>query len=464
MNKQRTTGLFAAAIMAFSAASAAAAPVSAAESAVYVRTAAVPEKASEYAEDMFAHTAKSDLRDMGLTSAEAEAAELGAGFCAKAVNKTDDADKVFYYPVLCGGNMSALMTVTVQNDGSFGFQLGSDDMIAALGKVKTSPDDPAEVYVSKSAFYAVTDSGAETLSYGLSYRESDIKKEIAAVEKKRSEGGSPEDTVVVYGGRAGITEIGGKLYYIKEDGGRATGWQTVDGKKYYFKKDGSAAVKSTSIGGKRYRFGSDGVCGGEYTGWASSGEKRYFYKDGVKMTGWFSAVITDPNSRGWYYADKKSGAVVTGSVQIDGRTHNFSETGLWENTNSISDSVCYTKLNRTLSKEDHGGIYVRNGGVYVVLSVNGKNVEKTVGEMRERYAQIEIKACKFSVKQLESVRDGLQKNMKEYGITGMYTDVMKNRFVVELKEKNAELEKYLDALDDRDIVRVDYGDFTVIED
>lgn len=469
MKMQKLAGFFAAAFMAFSAVSKAAAPISAdTESAVYVRTAAVPEAATEYTEDMLAHVSKSELRDLGLTSAEARSAKPGMGFRAKSADKAADTENVFYYPILSGGNMSALMTVTVQNNsGGYGFQLGKDNMITALGKVKTTPENPAEIYVSSSAFYAVTDNGAEVLSYGLSYKESDIKKEIAAIEKKRSEGGNSGDMIIAYGGKSGILKIEGKIYCIKDDGSIATGWQTVEDKKYYFKKDGSAAVKSTTIDGKRYKFGADGVCSGEYTGWVKSGSKRYCYKDGEKLTGWFSAAVINPlnsNVGGWYYADKKSGAVVTGSVEIDGKIQKFSETGLWENTNSITDSVCYSKLNRRLSKEDYGGVYIRNGGAYVVLSVNDKNVEAVVEDMREKYAQIEIKSCKFSVKQLESVKEHLSKNAKKYGITGMYTDVMKNQFVVEMKEKNAELEKYLDALDDRNIIRIEYGDFKIIED
>lgn len=469
MKMKKTAGFFAAVIMAVSALSAAAAPISADTSgdAVYVRTAAVPEAATEYAEDMFAHVSKSELRDLGLTSAEAKSAKPGAGFRAKAADKLADTENIFYYPILSGGKMSALMTVTAQNNGGYGFQLGRDNMIAALGKVKTTPEDPAEVYVSSSAFYAVTDGGAEVLSYGLSHNDSVVKKEIAAIEKKRSEGGSSGDMIIAYGGKSGIVKIGEKLYCVKDDGSMATGWQTVNGKKYYFKKDGSAAVKSTTVGGKRYKFGADGVCGGEYTGWVKSGSKRYCYKNGEKMTGWFSSAVINPlnpNGGGLYYADKKSGAIVTGSVEIDGKIQKFSETGLWEDTNSITDSACYSKLNRRLPKEDYGGVYIRNGGAYVVLSVNDENVKAVVDNMRESYAQIEIKSCKFSVKQLEDVKEHLSKNAKKYGITGMYTDVMQNRFVVEMKEKNAELEKYLDTLDDRSIVHIEYGDFTVIDD
>lgn len=165
---------------------------------IYLKTAAVPKAVSEYANKMFSGFTNSELTSLGLTNAEAQSAVLADGFCAKAAGENFDTENIFYFPILCDGKAAALMTVTY-NGIAYGYQLGTDNMVTALNNLTTSYDNAAEIYVSKNAFYGVTDNDVTVLSYGLSYNEKTINKEIASLKNKRKNNVSQTDIIVVYG-------------------------------------------------------------------------------------------------------------------------------------------------------------------------------------------------------------------------------------------------------------------------
>lgn len=253
----------------------------------------------------------------------------------------------------------------------------------------------------------------------------------------------------------------GNLYCM--DGDKyITGWQEVGGNLYFFKKTGEAATKSTTIGGIRYKFSSDGICKGKYTGWARSGDKKFYYSDGEKAKGWFwSPTVNKPNE--WFYFDEKSGALATNTAIIDGNKYEFSSNGVWKGKNSIDSGSCYAKLTKKLSKNDYGGIYIHNGSL-IVLSVNDKNVRKVTDKMRERFAQIVVKECKFSVSELEKIEEHIWEKRKEYGIAAISIDVMNNRVEVEMPKDNDKFSEYINSLHDSDIVYIKYGNGAVVED
>lgn len=260
---------------------------------------------------------------------------------------------------------------------------------------------------------------------------------------------------------AELTETDGKIY-LEESGKHLTGWQTYDGNKYYFQKDGSAVTKSCSIGGVRYKFSSNGVCRGEYTGWTKSKNKRCYYIKGIKQTGWFwSPETNNPNE--WFYFNEKDGALASGTVTIDGREYEFSSEGIWKGSNEIDVSVCYSRLNKKLSKKDFGGIYIKNGAL-IVMSINDKNVKKVTDDMKNKCAQITLKSCKFSSEELENTMEHIWKNRKAYGVAAISTDVINNCIEVEMPKDNKKFSSYINSLDDSDIVHVVYGDGVIIED
>lgn len=260
---------------------------------------------------------------------------------------------------------------------------------------------------------------------------------------------------------AELTETDGKIY-LEDSGKYLTGWQTYGGNKYYFQKDGSAVTKSRTLGGVRYKFGSDGVCRGEYTGWTKSKNKRYYYINGIKQTGWFWMPETNkPNE--WFYFNEKDGSLASGTVIIDGREYEFSSDGIWKGSNEIDVTACYSRLNKKLSEKDIGGIYIKNGGL-VVMSVNDENVKKITDNMKNKCAQITLRSCKFSAEELENVMDHIWKNRTAYGVAAISTDVINNRIEVEIPADNKKLSGYINSLDDSDIVHIVYGDGKIIED
>ena len=172
--------------------------VSASGSALYLQTSAVPDKAAEYAKEIFSGFSESDFLYMGFASDEAESAVLGSGFCAKPAKSDVDTSDIFYFPVLCNDKISALMAVTY-NGRSYGYQLGNDDISEAMNDIDTSFDDPLEIYVSENAFYGVTDDGVKILSYGIIYSGSEIEKEIDSIKKLHKAKDSETDVIAVYG-------------------------------------------------------------------------------------------------------------------------------------------------------------------------------------------------------------------------------------------------------------------------
>ena len=80
-----------------------------------------------------------------------------------------------------------------------------------------------------------------------------------------------------------LQEKDGNLYYINNDGTKSYGWKTINGHKYYFRKNTGMAIKNkkADISGCVYVFDDNGICKGKYTGYAMTGNKKVYYKDGI---------------------------------------------------------------------------------------------------------------------------------------------------------------------------------------
>lgn len=254
-----------------------------------------------------------------------------------------------------------------------------------------------------------------------------------------------------------LTEKDGKIYYM--DGDKfITGWQEIGGNRYFFKKTGEAVTKSTVIGGIRYKFSSDGICRGKYTGWSKSGDKKYYYSNGIKAKGW-----TKMNDS-WHYFDDSDGSHAAGSANIYGKTYNFSSSGVWDGIADDDYRNFYRSVEKNLSKDDYGGLYF-DKNVLVIMSRNDKSVKKLTEKLKDScYTPFIVKHCKFSVNDLEKVRKHISQNMKKYGIAAISTDIMNNRIEVEIPKDNKKLSDYISSLDDSDIVYIKYGDGVIVED
>ena len=141
----------------------------------------------------------------------------------------------------------------------------------------------------------------------------------------------------------------------------APGWTTVDGKRFFVSESGIAVAYTKEVSGKLYLYTPDGKV---LSGWAQLDRSYYAASNGELKTGWVrpdsywyylrsGAVQTSewiPSSGKWYYllADgkmatgwidlasgryyldpKQDGAMVSGSVYIDGVLHTFNSSGAW---------------------------------------------------------------------------------------------------------------------------------------
>lgn len=256
---------------------------------------------------------------------------------------------------------------------------------------------------------------------------------------------------------AELTEKNGKIYCVQEDGSYAVGWQKIEGKNYYFNENGEAVTKNSLIGKIRCDFGSDGVFKGKYTGWTTAGEKKFYYVDGIKRTGWYYYKDN------WYYFNGSNGAMVTGTAEIDGITQVFSSDGIWQGKNEVDVARIYFNIGKKLSDEDYGGAYLDNN-VIVIRSINDEKVSKAADSLKKYYPQIVVKSCRFSLKELESVREHLEDNMNKYDISAVGTYLMGNCVGITTEKINPELQEYIDSLDDESIVEISIGKITIVAD
>ncbi len=134
--------------------------------------------------------------------------------------------------------------------------------------------------------------------------------------------------------------IEGYWYYFDANGYRMTGFQTIGGKKYYLGDDGKAAIGWQQIGNEKYYFD---VTGAMQTGWLLlEGTWYYLNSDGTMATGWKTVggqkYLLDSGSGamkiGWQQLDNKwyyfnsSGYMMTGWIDVGGKSYYLDESGI----------------------------------------------------------------------------------------------------------------------------------------
>ena len=205
----------------------------------------------------------------------------------------------------------------------------------------------------------------------------------------------------------GLTNIGGKIYFIGSDGNYLKGWKTVDGKKYFFRKNGSAAKGILSIGGTYYRFSDEGVCLGKITGWMKKNGKRVYLSEGKKLSGW---QVIDYNV--YYFYD--DGTAATGKTILFGNEINFSDKGVWDNTNPTDLTAGDFRKNITESIGDDN--YAGSDEGHGILTLYFKDpalYADQIEEWRKTYPFLNIEKADYSLSELQSVADELKLNKKK---------------------------------------------------
>lgn len=172
--------------------------------------------------------------------------------------------------------------------------------------------------------------GPETPSLGHSFTNY-ISNDDATWEKDGTktavcdrEGCNETDTIVDEGSKLphGWVQHGDEWFYYNK-GFMVTGWFAYGPEWYYFGDGGKMYTGFLTYGGQQYFFDRSS---GRMTAnkWVSdSGKWYYFNKEGHMHTGWLELG-------GAKYYMKPDGAMVTGTVTIDGKKHKFDGNGIWQ--------------------------------------------------------------------------------------------------------------------------------------
>lgn len=173
-----------------------------------------------------------------------------------------------------------------------------------------------------------------------------------------------------------------KKYYLKSDGSRATGLQTIDGEKYYFdKSSGKKKTGWVKIGKARYYFSKDtGIM--VTADWVKSG-KNYYYV-GVNGKVQTSRWLQIGDSK--YYLDS-TGARVTGTYWIGNKAYYFKANGVYDPTVKVKSEVNPNKPMVALTFDDGPGAYT-NRLLNCLQKNGGKATFFMVGQSVSRYKNV----------------------------------------------------------------------------
>ena len=135
----------------------------------------------------------------------------------------------------------------------------------------------------------------------------------------REEANIPSVPGAVSPSKSGWAQSGSDWYYYKS-GVKATGWIIDNGVRYYLHEDGKMATGWLKLDDHWYYFYKWG--GMAENGWVLDNNVWYYLKDDGKMaTGW----LYDKGS--WYYLRDWGGMIASKALVIDGVTYHFAESG-----------------------------------------------------------------------------------------------------------------------------------------
>lgn len=319
---------------------------------IFIKTTPTPKEVTEYAEKTFKES-ESRLTGVGLTEEEAKSAVLGSSFVIKDPDDPNPKESFYQFPILCGGKPIACLSVSTLKDGGYHFSISKSDIMKNLGNLDTFPTSPAEIYISGEYVFAAANDELILLESPNPCKEDKMEKAMSKIKKLR-------------GGEDNLDEE----YVINVYGYSKTGWITVDGNNYFIKKNGTLATENTIIGGTYYKFGEDGKYLGTYTGFARSGGKRCYYRNGVKLTGDFTV---DGKS---YRADK-NGNILTDEKPVYVKTAPVPEEANAYAKDIFAHIGTYDLTSIGLTKTEAKSAKLGSAFVITSLSTDGKPVDVT---------------------------------------------------------------------------------------
>ena len=217
--------------------------------------------------------------------------------------------------------------------------------------------------------------------------------------------------------KTGWFSAGGRWYWAGSDGRTIRGWSTINGRRYFFddstamvtgwkkdgeswyylRRDGDMATGWVKDGRSWYYLGSDGVMA---TGWLLDGGTWYWLdSDGAMRTGWVnvggawyhmagsgamnSGWLLDGGT--WYWLDPSSGAMVTGTHDVDGRTSSFASSGAWLGYVDGGGAPAADAASRSASRADS---VTNAAGQRLIMSAPTASRAEIIDAMEEAWEEV----------------------------------------------------------------------------
>ena len=177
--------------------------------------------------------------------------------------------------------------------------------------------------------------------------------------------------------KTGWFSAGGRWYWAGSDGRTIRGWSTINGRRYFF-DDSTAMVTGWKKDGESwYYLRRDGDMA---TGWVKDGRSWYYLgSDGVMATGW----LLDGGT--WYWLDPSSGAMVTGTHDVDGRTSSFASSGAWLGYVDGGGAPAADAASRSASRADS---VTNAAGQRLIMSAPTASRAEIIDAMEEAWEEV----------------------------------------------------------------------------
>ena len=217
--------------------------------------------------------------------------------------------------------------------------------------------------------------------------------------------------------KTGWFSAGGRWYWAGSDGRTIRGWSTINGRRYFFddstamvtgwkkdgeswyylRRDGDMATGWVKDGSSWYYLGSDGVMA---TGWLLDGGTWYWLdSDGAMRTGWVNVGGAWYHMAGsgamntgwlldggtWYWLDPSSGAMVTGTHDVDGRTSSFASSGAWLGYVDGGGAPAADAASRSASRADS---VTNAAGQRLIMSAPTASRAEIIDAMEEAWEEV----------------------------------------------------------------------------
>lgn len=224
-----------------------------------------------------------------------------------------------------------------------------------------------------------------------------------------------------------------KLYYFGDDGALAeekkltNGWVQFKDAWYYVADGELVTGRALAIDGKTYYFNYNGKLAVSTTFSGSVNNQYGYYRtdaNGVIVKGWYKENSTN----NWYYYDE-NGCAVSGIVEIDGKTYNFSYNGrMYVNTTTNDGEKLYWfgnngELKEMLDYTTRKGWFQFNDGWYYAEDYALASGFKTIGGKTYYFSPEMAENCTWTMYDEALERECTYRFNKDgVMVTGWYED------------------------------------------